>query len=48
MNYHLVIFVVSLITLGLSLKNLVDMSTKTQALEKHIKADHRDIQIQTE
>ena len=44
----LIIFAVGLIVLDLSFKKLVDMSAKIQALEKLIKTDHRDIQIQTE
>ena len=44
----IIFLIVGLIIIGLSLKKLVDMSTKTQALEKLIKRDHRAIQIQTE
>ena len=40
-----IIFIVGLIILGSSFKKLVDMSAKTQALEKLINTDHRDIQI---
>ena len=40
--------IIILIILGLSLKKLVDMSAKIQALEKHIKTDHRDTQVQRE
>ena len=44
----LIIFIVGLIILGLSFNRLVDMSAKIQTLEKLIKTDHRDTQIQTE
>lgn len=44
----LIVFIVSLTILGLSLKRLVDLSTKMWALENLIKIDHRDIQIQPE
>lgn len=43
----LIIFLVSLIIPGLSLKKLVDMSAYMQALEKLIKADYRDMKKKT-
>ena len=42
------IFIVGLITLGLSFKKLVDESAKVQGLEKLIKIDPRNTQNQTE
>lgn len=40
--------IIILVILGLSLKKLVDMNAKIQALERLTKTDQRDIQIHTE
>ena len=46
--YVMSVVIISFIIFVLSLKQLVNLSAKIQALEKPSKADHRDIQIQTE
>lgn len=42
----LIILIFNLIILDVSLKNLVNMLARKQALENFIKANHRDNQIQ--
>ena len=43
-----IVNIISFIIFVLSLKKLVNLSAKIQALEKLNKTDHRDIHIQTE